>query len=1356
MIKEDSWEHVESIAKGTWCIAGEDGAYRIRAVDVAPPPIPPGPQALKQLLDYAEPVNRPLVGQLHRYFPEWREEVVDDPYKGLGAQTMWKFLPPPLAVEINAGTTTGLVRQVTTLHMLLHCVSTGLERDKADVSEEEELQQMQRGATLATQLQRAVGIVQNALHGRGYITGVNLYDDERGYVCTAAFDSMSCRRGDPTAAGVLAAMQIAEECGEGACSVGISTGLGFVGPSSVNEQRRSEYCVLGRGNRMAQFLSAVRERNGEVVCDTKTMEVVDGRVMDGRLIAEARTPIKDRSPDQCHQAAVPLYVLLPQKEALTIGLWAGRFSSRWEMAQARTVGREEIIGQLTARTSELAGTSGQAEKEVADAARTAAAAEAERQDVEEAELALAMYVEMAPDDVVAIKAAKEHLEQQKLEAKEAAETREREWREAEEVGAAEELALGEGSLMILAGREGAGKSHLLRIAENILEAGAEGAIQTAQLLHTADVTDPGVCCEEPLAAWRPVVHACLGLAEGDERIASINKACREWTGKHMEFSKTVEQTLVDLVQGDIKPPDNIIEEEAVVRLLVDVICTAASGGDFEDKQGLAVVIDDASRLDPLSWDVVIALGQRLEAAPSPRATYSSIPLLLLLAVEVNPLDGTLVCPSDLIDWPIVTVPPLSVDETTELMLAVNSDGAASVDRDLAEVVWQECLGLPRCILEWTSLQHEIGGVATDKADMQVKWKAKGPDGNHRRLVADLPASLSWEFMQAFARQSADWQLTLQLCATISTCVLGLKTDPKGRNGFCGDILVQTHTKRLSEPVLSQYMVDMERQGFLIRAVSESNHDPGLRLQDGEDPLVRLAPKLAAGQLPTETWSFRSEEIRQAVYHTLTTEERRNMHSSLVEHLEFGTGGIRDGMDHFDLPRDKWNAAAFDRRAFFVQLLEHAALSMDQSTVLRLLEKLPGGPGMVLSDDERDAIREELKWLKPIALRKRAIVEEIRGDLIKKAEDAEFPKDSLVELIVGHLVWSGAREEKRENAERDRLCADAIEEKRLFDEAVKAQARPAQLERRRQALAAAEVAMWTDQVAGDPDATNPAALAVRYFPVGEVLKALKTRHDDDMAPLAANWNDVHWAVGQWKAAGFAGERPKRSLGLSKSRGQQNQRPSSPGDARREKDLAEAEADTEEHIYGIAIDLRPSGRFDKVEMSFLTPPRPANVYEEGAPLLLPGSVPLLADRDEALQRKIESGSILVRSLTDAANRTLSFGAYESYPNAQSMALEQEALIARKMDLAAACEELEKQLRGRDDPVLDIIKPDGPPPEPEATTCSKPQLEPPPEPVKEIVVVERTFWQKLCWCCCRPTKEKQSGSGLSAAAAAYADDY
>jgi hypothetical protein len=227
-----------------------------------------------------------------------------------------------------------------------------------------------------------------------------------------------------------------------------------------------------------------------------------------------------------------------------------------------------------------------------------------------------------------------------------------------------------------------------------------------------------------------------------------------------------------------------------------------------------------------------------------------------------------------------------------------------------------------------------------------------------------------------------------------------------------------------------------------------------------------------------------------------------------------------------------------------------------------------------------------------------------------------------------------------------------------------------------------------------------------------------------------------------------------LGLSKSRGrQQEQRPSSPGDARREKDLAEAAADAEEHIYGVAIDLRPSGRFDKVEMSFLTPPRPANVYEEGAPLLLPGSVPLLADCEEAHQRAIERGSVLIRSFTDAANRTLMFGAYESYPNAQSMALEQEALIARKLDLAVACEVLEKQLRGRDDPVLDDIKPDGPPPElpPEA------QPEPPsPEPVKIPVLVERTFWQKLCWCCCRPEKEKKSGSGLSAAAAAYADDY
>eukprot|EP01046_Picozoa_sp_COSAG06_P104673 COSAG06_NODE_50882_length_315_cov_1.435185_1_plen_75_part_10 len=75
---------------------------------------------------------------------------------------------------------------------------------------------------------------------------------------------------------------------------------------------------------MAQFLSAVREQNGEVIVDTKTMEVVDDQVMDGRIVAEARTPIKDRNPLQQNQPSVPLFVLLPQKEALTVGLWAGR------------------------------------------------------------------------------------------------------------------------------------------------------------------------------------------------------------------------------------------------------------------------------------------------------------------------------------------------------------------------------------------------------------------------------------------------------------------------------------------------------------------------------------------------------------------------------------------------------------------------------------------------------------------------------------------------------------------------------------------------------------------------------------------------------------------------------------------------------------------------------------------------------------------------------------------------------------------------------------------------------------------------------------------------------------------------
>ena len=456
-----------------------------------------------------------------------------------------------------------------------------------------------------------------------------------------------------------------------------------------------------------------------------------------------------------------------------------------------------------------------------------------------------------------------------------------------------------------------------------------------------------------------------------------------------------------------------------------------------------------------------------------------------------------------------------------------------------------------------------------------------------------------------------------------------------------------------------------------------------------------------------------------------------MHSALAEHLEVC---LRDGMNAIDLDQNKWDAAEWDRRVYFVQLLEHAALAMEQHTLLRLLEKLPGGPGMVFSDAQRGELRAQLSYLKPVALRKRALVEQIRGDLIKKAEDSDFPKDSLIELIVSHLVFNDSRAELREDETRDRLRAEALEQKRLFDEAAKANARPAQMERRRQALAAAEVAMWTHKIAGDPDSTNPTALAVRYFPLAAVMSALKARHDEDVAPLAASWNDTHWSVAQWKAAGHTGPRPQRSVTSRTSK----------------HAVVVAGDDPEEHMYGTVIDLRPSGRFDKVKMSFLEPPRPSAEHEDDRPMLLPGCVPLLEDRQQALQLSIERSSVLVRGLTDAAEQTLRFGAYAAYPNAQSVAMEQEALLARKEALAAACAALEKQLVGRDAPILDLIKPSCPPPEPE----QEPVLPSPPAVVKPVEVVDRG----CCWCCCRPKKSKKRGrnAGLSAAAAAYADDY
>ena len=260
-----------------------------------------------------------------------------------------------------------------------------------------------------------------------------------GYFCTAVFDALSCRRGDPTAAGVLAACQIAEDCGDGGCSIGIATTKGFHGQSRQRPESntRREYCALGSGRRMAAFLCAVRGDDGEVIVDTKTMEVVDDQVIDGRIIAEARQPIKDRSPEQHSQPPVPIFVLQLQKEALTIGLWAGRFSSRWEMAKPCTIGREEIFATMAERTSALLGIGKTAEKEAEEVAEAAAAAQEESKDVEEAMKALEDARESG--DLEATQAAEEHLRVQQEEAALAAEKKEQEWLEAEEAAAMEEI-----------------------------------------------------------------------------------------------------------------------------------------------------------------------------------------------------------------------------------------------------------------------------------------------------------------------------------------------------------------------------------------------------------------------------------------------------------------------------------------------------------------------------------------------------------------------------------------------------------------------------------------------------------------------------------------------------------------------------------------------------------------------------------------------------------------------------------------------------------------------------------------------------------------------------------------------------
>ena len=168
--------------------------------------------------------------------------------------------------------------------------------------------------------------------------------------------------------------------------------------------------------------------------------------------------------------------------------------------------------------------------------------------------------------------------------------------------------------MLLAGREGAGKSHILRCTEAILESGGEGATEGARLLHAADTTDPGVCCREPLAAWIPVLHACLmGDTGGDDADTSANQsmsiveACRAWTSKHSEHAAQLE-SLIDVVCGRVLEPEDPVsrrvqtpeERYALVHLVAEVVSTTATEGD----QNLCVVLDDASAMDSLSWAVL--------------------------------------------------------------------------------------------------------------------------------------------------------------------------------------------------------------------------------------------------------------------------------------------------------------------------------------------------------------------------------------------------------------------------------------------------------------------------------------------------------------------------------------------------------------------------------------------------------------------------------------------------------------------------------------------------------------------------------------------------------------------------------
>lgn len=313
-------------------------------------------------------------------------------------------------------------------------------------------------------------------------------------------------------------------------------------------------------------------------------------------------------------------------------------------------------------------------------------------------------------------------------------------------GALARLERGAPGVLLLAGEAGIGKSRLLAALARRAAARGVGVV-AGRGDDLAQAT--------PYRAWKPLLAELLDLPAGDaggtagvlrERVAALAPDLARWSG-----------LLADVVGFD--PPDDVaalgpeVRRRNLAHLVAELLRRRAAAAP------LALLLDDAQRLDSVSWELLAHVAR---AARAPAA-----PLLLALAYRPAELSGNARQALAELDEAggaeLLPVGELEADAVNALLARRLRLRRAEVPADLAQLVRERAAGNPLFVAELLRALLDAGALRIERP----------PHGPRRALLQRgdaaaerLPDSLRGLFLARLDRAPATQRTTLKVASVV--------------------------------------------------------------------------------------------------------------------------------------------------------------------------------------------------------------------------------------------------------------------------------------------------------------------------------------------------------------------------------------------------------------------------------------------------------------------------------------------------------------------------------------------------------------------------------------------------------------